>query len=273
MLPRFPVYIVSKGRADTRLTSKALELCNVSYHIVIEPQEYDAYAAVIDPKKILTLPFSNLGLGSIPARNWIWEHSIQAGHSRHWILDDNINTFFRLYKNKRMPMRTGTNFFVIEEFVERYSNIALAGMQYRGFAPRRQKQPPIIPNTRIYSCILIDNTLKLRWRGRYNEDTDLSLRVLKLGLCTVLFKQWLCGKVPTLSMKGGNTDELYQGDGRLKMAQSLVEQHPDVTTITWRWKRYQHLVDYTPFKSNKFKLKPNVVIPTDDNEYGMVVHA
>jgi hypothetical protein len=43
-------------------------------------------AAVIDPKKILVLPFSNLGQGGIPARNWVWEHSISIGAKRHWIL-------------------------------------------------------------------------------------------------------------------------------------------------------------------------------------------
>jgi hypothetical protein len=41
MNPRYPVYIISKGRWDSRLTSKALETINVPYRIVIEPQEYD----------------------------------------------------------------------------------------------------------------------------------------------------------------------------------------------------------------------------------------
>jgi hypothetical protein len=36
--PRYPVYIVSKGRWETRLTSKALESLGVPYRIVIEPQ-------------------------------------------------------------------------------------------------------------------------------------------------------------------------------------------------------------------------------------------
>ena len=55
MNPRYPLYIVSKGRAHSRLTSKALEAMNVPYLIVIEDQEYDDYAAVIDEKKILLL--------------------------------------------------------------------------------------------------------------------------------------------------------------------------------------------------------------------------
>src|SRR5687768_9806532 len=44
---RYPIYVISKGRADTRLTSKALERLGLPYRIVIEPQERDEYAAVI----------------------------------------------------------------------------------------------------------------------------------------------------------------------------------------------------------------------------------
>jgi hypothetical protein len=49
--PCYPIYIISKGRWESRLTSKALEKMQVPYHIVVEPQEYDNYASVIDPKK------------------------------------------------------------------------------------------------------------------------------------------------------------------------------------------------------------------------------
>ena len=63
MNPRYPIYIISKGRWESRLTSKALEKMQVPYRIVIEPQEYFEYSSVIDPDKILQLPFSNLGKG------------------------------------------------------------------------------------------------------------------------------------------------------------------------------------------------------------------
>ena len=269
--PKYPIYIISKGRWDSRLTSKALERADVPYRIVIEPQEYDQYATVIDSCKILVLPFSNLGQGSSPARNWVWEHSIEQGAARHWIVDDNIREFYRLYHNRRIPVHTGANFLAAEEFVDRYTNIALAGFQYNAFAVDKQKHPPFILNTRIYSCILIKNDVSYRWRGRYNEDTDLSLRVLKDGWCTVLFVAFLADKKATMLLKGGNTDELYAGDGRLKMAQSLQQQHPDVTKITWKWGRWQHQVDYRPFKNNRPILRPGVVIPDEPNNYGMVL--
>lgn len=76
---KYPVYVISKGRWEDRLTVNVLEKLGIPYHIVIEPQEYNQYSSLIDPEKIYVLPFSNLGQGSIPARNWVWEHSISIG--------------------------------------------------------------------------------------------------------------------------------------------------------------------------------------------------
>jgi hypothetical protein len=272
MIPSYPIYIVSKGRWQSRLTVKALERMDVTYRIVVEPQEYDQYAAVIDPRKILRLPFSNLGQGSIPARNWIWDHAQRSGSARHWILDDNIRGFFRLNWNAKIPVRTGAVFRAAEDFVDRYENVALAGFEYFMFAPAREKRRPFTLNTRIYSCILIRNDIEPggeRWRGRYNEDTDLSIRALKDGWATILFNAFLAYKIPTMTMRGGNTDELYQGDGRLRMAQSLRNQHPDVVKVTRKWNRWQHVVDYRPFKGNRLIPKPGVAIPEGTNDFGM----
>jgi len=269
--PEYPVYIISKGRWESRLTSKAFEKLKIPYHIVIEPQEYDDYAKVIDPQKILVLPFSNLGQGSIPARNWVWEHSIKQGAEKHWILDDNIRSFYRLYNDLRVRVGDGTIFKAAEDLTNRYENVALAGFQYHFFGMGARKMPLIL-NTRIYSCILIKNDIPYRWRGRYNEDTDLSIRVLKDGWCTMLFYAFLCEKMVTMLMKGGNTEELYKlkgADGRLKMAKSLREQHPDVTKIVWKWGRWQHLVDYRGFKYNKLILKKGIKIPKGIDDYGM----
>lgn len=225
--PRYPVYIISKGRADTRLTSKAFEWLQIPYNIVVEPQEYEQYAAVIDPAKILVLPFSNLGLGGIPARNWVWEHAVGTGALRHWIFDDNVSGFCRFQDNLKVEVDSGILHALIEDFVDRYENVAMAAFNYDYFAPRKQgaKIKPITFNTRCYSGILLRNDLvdvngvPIRWRGRYNEDTDLSLRILMDGAtastpgryATALFNAFLMYKKPTLTMKGGNTDQLYAG--------------------------------------------------------------
>jgi hypothetical protein len=274
---KYPVYVISKGRWESRLTAKSLEEIGQPYHIVVEPQEYDQYAAVIDPNKIKVLPFSNLGQGSIPARNWVWEDSISRGFAKHWILDDNIRNFYRIgsQKRKRVKIISNAGFVAVEDLTDRYLNVALSGMQYRMLAvtsPTGNVKPLII-NTRIYSCILIRNDIPYRWRGRYNEDTDLSLRALKDGWCTVLCQAFLCGKEATMTMTGGNTEELYkldgQIDGRYLMAKSLQDQHPDVTKITQKFGRWQHQVDYRPFKNNKLILKKDADLQGRD--YGLVL--
>ena len=273
--PEYPVYVISKGRWEKPVTARYLNRMNVPYSIVVEPQERAHYAAAIEPAKILTLPFSNLGLGSIPARNWVWDHAKAGGHKRHWILDDNIEGFYRYHGNAKRLVLTGAIFKAAEDFTERYLNVPLSGFQYETFVNRRVSVPPFRLNTRIYSCILIDNACHHRWRGRYNEDTDLSLRVLKDGLCTILFNAFLANKAVTMRYEGGNTAQLYKQDaafdGRLEMARSLQRQHPDVVKITRKWGRWQHQVDYRPFKGNKLIRRPGVVIPQGVDNYGMTL--
>jgi len=270
MPPRYPVYIVSKGRWERPFTARLLDAMGVAYRIAVEPQERDLYAQVIDPKKILVLPFQDLGQGSIPARNWVWDHALKEKHRRHWVLDDNITTFFRRNRNEKRKCLSGNMFRAVEDWVDRYRNVAMAGLNYQQFVVDQVQHPPVILNTRIYSCILIDNSLKHRWRGKYNEDTDLSLRVLKDGMCTALFNVFMIMKVPTMTMKGGNTDDVYQGGKkRREFAESLRRQHPDVVKVTRRYQRWHHVVDYAPFRHNQ--LQPGKRWPTGVNQYGMVL--
>lgn len=270
MNPKYPVYIISKGRYKLCMTARELEMMKVPYRLVVEPQEFELYARIVDQSKILVLPFSNLGQGSIPARNWVWEHSIKEGHERHWILDDNIEGFHRMNRNAKPKVSSGTIFKISEDFVERYTNVAIAGFNYYSFCKNTDAVAAFTLNTRIYSCILLKNDLPYRWRGKYNEDTDLSLRALKDGWCTILFNAFLAGKVTTMRMKGGNTDNVYtDGDDRKKFAESLQEQHPDVVKVVWKFNRWQHQVDYKPFKKNELKRKEGLVIPEGVNNYGM----
>ena len=137
------------------------------------------------------LPFSNLGMGSIPARNWVWENSIERGSKRHWILDDNIKDIKRRFKSMRIRCNANKALSCCADFIDRYENVGLAGLNYTFFSIGDKKEPPFRVNAHVYSCLLIQNDLPFRWRGRYNEDTDLCLQVLASGLCTVQFNAFL----------------------------------------------------------------------------------
>ena len=241
LIPRYPVYVISKGRASTPYTAKFLMKDKVPFKIVVEPQEAEEYAQVVGASNVLILPFSNLGLGGIPARNWVWEHAKESGAKRHWILDDNIRQVRRFTRGKRIPCASGPAFAALEDFTDRYTNLAICGMNYTMFG--YPELPPFFLNVHVYSTLLIQNDLTQRWRGRYNEDTDLCLQVLSAGLCTALTNAFLIEKMATMSMKGGNSAELYKGDGRLKMARSLERVWPYVVGVDRRYKRPQHVVN------------------------------
>lgn len=275
-MPRYPVYVISKGRFENCLTAKFLERDGVDFRLVVEPQERDQYASRFGPQRILTLPFANLGRGSIPARNWVWEHSKSTGHERHWILDDNIYHISRRFKGIRIACNAETAFAATEDFVDRYENIAVAGMNYTMFMPDGTSHPPFRTNVHVYSCLLIWNDLPYRWRGRYNEDTDLCLQVLSGGWCTVLTNAFLIKKITTMVMKGGNSAELYKGDGRLKMARALERKWPGVVEVRRRFKRPQHVIKYAWRRfDTPLKLKPGInlnSLPPID-EYGLELTA
>jgi hypothetical protein len=282
MNPDYPIYIVSKGRWESRLTSKALERINVPYKIIVEEQEKDSYASVISEDKILVLPKNYLqeyetcdelgntkGVGPGAARNFAWQHSIEMGAKRHWVMDDNIASFNRLNRNLMCKVSSGTIFRASEDFVDRYENVAIAGFNYDFFAKAKEQIPPFVLNTRIYSLLLIKNDLPFRWRGRYNEDTDLSLRVLKAGMCTVQFNAFLQEKATTQTLKGGNTDEFYAKEGTLPKSQMIADLHPDVAKVVWKFNRWHHHVDYRAFKKNKLQRIKNIYIPDVVNNFGM----
>jgi hypothetical protein len=253
--PRYPLYIVSKGRADSRQTSRTLERMGVPYYIAVEPQDYEEYSCVIDEEKILKLPFSNHGDGPGRARNWCWDHAMSIGAKRFWVMDDNIEAFYRLHENRRIRVKDGGIFRAAEDFVDRFSNVPVAGFQYRFFCEPNAALPPFVLNTRIYSCQLNETArTEYRQRARWNEDTIQSLDVLKNGDCTIQFNAFLQGKGGTQKLKGGNTAEFYAKDGTYNKSAILAALHPDVAEVVWRYGRWHHHVDYSPFKDNKLKL-------------------
>lgn len=270
MKNKYTIYIPSRGRHESRLTMKALDKMGLDYFVVIEKEEFDLYASVIDKDKLLVLPFSGKGL--VGSRNWIKEYSTSKGEKRHWQLDDNIDGFVRLNRNQKIKVTSPAALRACEDFTDRYSNVALSGLNYRFFAAQRDgRKQPYNLNTRIYSCTLINNEIDHYYRAVYNDDTDISLRVLKDGWCTILFNAFLCNKAATMTVKGGlNTEEFYRGTNKRKeFVESLIEQHPDCVKMVWRYERWHHEVDYSRFKNNKLIKVKDLIVNQGVNEYNM----
>jgi len=211
----------------------------------------------------------------VVTRNLIWDHARDIGTERFWTMDDNIKGFYRFNRNLKTPVSTGVILRAMEDFTERYTNVVISGMQYFMFAPRKVgNTKPFVPNRRVYSNMLIETDARdprgkpYRNEGFFNDDTDLCLRILKDGLCTILFNAFLIEKSVTMTVKGGMTDH-YQGDGRWKMAEELRRKHPDVTKVTRKWGRWQHHVDYSPFEGNRLIKRSDLDVAPGVDNYGM----
>jgi hypothetical protein len=280
------------------ITSKALTEMRVPHNIVVEPQEVQKYKDAVAKFGLLTnvieldLSYKSkyelcdgFGLtkstGPGPARNFIWDHSIKSGFKWHWVMDDNIKGFLRMNRNVRIQTTSPSFWRAMEDFVLRYKNVAMAGPNYAMFAFGASALPPFITNTRIYSCNLIRNDVPFRWRGRYNEDTIMSLDMLKAGWCTIQFNAFLQQKLGTQQIKGGNTAEFYHKEGKVQEGQRYADTgtlaksrmqvavHPDVSRLVFKFERWHHHVDYTVFKKQKLIRHNDVAVKQGVNDYGM----
>ena len=183
---KYPIFVVSKGRCEpsTRLT----QMC-VYHYLVVEPQEFEIYAKNFNNSFVKIIPmdleykkfydvFSTTGniksTGPGAVRNFCIDLARSWGFKYCHIWDDNIEGTDYWFRGHRLLNRSEEMFASLEEFVERYSNVTLAGYNYSGFCKNGDRVPPFTINRRIYSMIFIETSGKWYFRGRYNEDTDVS---------------------------------------------------------------------------------------------------
>jgi hypothetical protein len=275
-MPRYPIYVPSKGRADRPFTLSMFREDAVPFRVVVEPQDVEAYAKMLGrDDEILVLPENDRGL--VYARNWIKDHATAEGHERHWQFDDDIKYMMRLHEGWKLKCVSNVALAVLEDFVDRYENIMLASFNSEFFIVAasgimREPHPPYYTNYRCYTCFLISNTIPLRWRGRYNEDTDMTLQVLASGWCTVLCNAFMINTPETMQYRGGQTD-IYVGDGRLAMARELERRWPGVVSVRRRFGRPQHRVNWRRF-TTPLRLKPSIDLASIDmRNWGLKLRA
>jgi hypothetical protein len=250
---KYPIYIISKGRYDKTLTADNFERENIDYLIAVEPQEYEFYCKKLGNKRVLKLPFSNLGLGSYPARNFCWEHSKSLGYKYHWLFDDNILFFMKWVNGKRIKWNDINSALKYVEYNADKTNVDISGFEEPNFVVKPPKRP-FKYNCHVYSALLIKNDLPYRWRLKYNEDIDLNLQVLHNKGTTSSCVYYMANKVSTADkQKGGNQTELYQGNNpkkNLLKAKMIEAVWPQYSKTVIRFGRHHHLINWRVFKNN-----------------------
>lgn len=261
---KFPVYIPTRGRPKNQITARALLALGVRPTLVVEDAEHDAYEAanpdcdvVVWPQRYFDEYEKTPELDPHPttgaAHNFAWDHAREAGWSHHWIMDDNIY-YFTLKQNRRRERAVSTRPFIWhEEWAQRWQNLAGLCLTMTAFQRPGTATSPVVLNTRLYCATLYRNDLAdygIRWRRGLNDDTIVSLDILKTGYwCTA--QSYLLGikKVGTSRggrIKGGMTD-FYAEGGFVRKSAELVRLHPDVCRTTERFGRVHHYCNYKQF--------------------------
>lgn len=260
---RFPVYIPTRGRPQIQMTAGHLLAAGIHPTLVVEDAEHDAYAAANPGCQIAVWPqryFDDYEktpeLDPHPttgaAHNFAWDHARDLGFSHHWIMDDNIKGFVTRNVGGKAGSKKGLSvpmFQWHEEAVPRFKN--LAGMALglgNTFGSRA-----FTLNTRLYCATLYRNDLHewgIRWRRGLNDDTIVSLDILKTGYwCTAESHLLIIVKVGTsrkVRLEGGMTEFYAQGGFVRKLAEA-VRLHPDCVKRSDRFGRIHHTISYKQF--------------------------
>ena len=240
MVPQYPIYIPSKGRADRCHTAEWMLREGLSFYIVVEESEQDAYIEAYGAESVLVLPQAEIeaykeqwiqkrgySLYNLPfSRSFCKRHAEEHNWKWHWQIDDNIRGLKRVSKGKTSAYSTSKAFTEVENFCDRYSNLGAAGIRHVNFASGQTK--PMLLNHQVYCCILVLSNTPAYWRNCTIEDTDFSLQLLSQGYCTILFNAFCILKEATMTSPGGCSDSSYQGDGRVRAARSLAREWPGI---------------------------------------------
>ena len=231
---KYPIYVPSKGRADVKLTTKALDDVDLVYYVFVVPQDADAYLKEYNKHQVVVMKKDNQGIGYV--RNACKEHSISIGADYHWQVDDNIKDFRVREDGKNVVKNTRNVFAAAEHYMSHFDNIGIGSLSHTIFAFAKNTHVSI--NRQAYSCVLVNNSLNIWYRHDCIEDTDYSLQVLDKGYCTILFNKLLMGKAATGQYKGGNTDTVHAGDGRLIRSKKLQEYWPGAFKLVKKKERW-----------------------------------
>lgn len=255
-----PIFIPSRHRCEINGTARLFESLGINeFRFIVESDELGKYRDKFGFDRVLELPQDyqerydtcddfglKLPIGSGPARNYAWDVAASEDAAWHWCIDDNLTyALFRYNARGFQRVRYGRKWLdELEALIQRYSNVVMGGPHdWKFIVHDKQKVREFIPNTRIYSCNLIRTNIPMRWRGRYNEDTILSLDILTAGFATVLANSHLMKKAKTNVMQGGNTEGLYRaGTGPKSRLLKIV--YPQYVSVTKRFGRIHHYIDY-----------------------------
>jgi hypothetical protein len=248
LLTRYPIYIPSRGRAETAATPRLFD-ASAPYWFVVDESEAAAYRHRYGAEHVLE-NHEPVNQGLIAARNFCKDHAASIGAKYHWQLDDDIKSIANYSAKKRGDLSPAECLSYAETFVGRYANIGAACLGFTTFG--LMAKVPYELNKGMAGCVLYRSDVPYEFREDVPEDAEYTLQLLAGGWVTVKFYAFLITVPPLGSKPGGLQVSVYQNlavqDARVDRMRQLWPadtrevRKPDGTRgVACRWANYRDL--------------------------------
>lgn len=242
-----PIFVLSKGRAQTATSQRLLEQAGLPYFLIVEPHESPDYAKQFPLAKLLTLPQSNKGIA------YVRNHIKALNESWFWMMDDDIKGFYRR-ENGRM-VRIGADMALreAERLICAVEGAAQGALEYQQVAWSTKKDYAL--NSYCDVCVLIhaERVKGLTYRAELvlKEDRDFTLQVLASNLKTVRVQAYGFA-APKNGSNAGGLKELYQEAERERLAvDRLCAAWPEIVSAQVKNDgRYDAKINWRYFKDS-----------------------
>lgn len=258
------VYIISKGRPGCKTAETLTKLgypgqwfivCGTNDDALDEYREnWGEHVLVFDWRDEITrtdtldnFGFETMPSGAVPVRNATRAISEARGELRHWQLDDDYDSFWRVNaectKNERI--KDGA---VLEAEMLKIAEFGYkAGLQNAGFQLSSEAYPDKAKcfGSRVFNAHNLPSTPDLFtvWRGRMNDDLINAIETYRRGGYEMSLKFLSLHPMPTQSEDGGMTD-IYKAEGTVRKSAYPVLVAPSATKLVIRFGRYHHKVNW-----------------------------
>lgn len=196
--------------------------------VVVEPQEYDAYAE--EGWTTAVLPANDQGLAF--SRQWVLDEARRKGLGWIWVLDDDITGFFEVVSGRCQPVDANVALAGAESIILAGDpHAAHAALEYQQFA-WRARQPAVLAGycdvamavdvSRVNAYYREDASVKL--------DRDFTLQVMASGW-PVLRVTRFAFACPSIGSNAGGLDAVYrEPDEEARAVQRMCDWWPGVCT-------------------------------------------
>lgn len=218
----YPINVLSYGRYEKLKTCKYLVKSKINFYLWIEPCEYDLYIEHInrifnnEEQKYITVMKSEYDYhlynnGGTPMRNNILNYWNEKKIKRAWLLDDNINVYYRIHNGCKNKIYSSLVFKSVENYIENIEEyVGICSHNIGALVRQGYPRPVITEDTKHYSSLLLLTDNKFRFKHKYNEDIFISIDYLNSGLLNFCFTNNVFDKNTSGKDKGGNTNTIYK---------------------------------------------------------------